>query len=173
MKHWIPFFQSLVWPVAIGILLYCFRKQVDKLIAVILSRIERGDPFEAGGFKLGSPTEATKDAPGEIKAELEKNKPHSIYLNHRSSRAPDQDKDEKRYYRMRFWIDADDPGLLDGIKNVTYYLHPTFKQPVREISDRQTLFGLNTLGWGEFNLRAEVAMKDGKKFTLERYITIT
>ncbi len=141
-------------------------------MTVVISRIERGDPLEAGAFKLGSSTEALKDAPDEIKAELEKHQPHSIYLMHRSSRAPDQDKNGKKYYRLRFWVDADDPELLDGIKSVTYYLHPTFKRPVCEISDRQTLFGMNTLGWGEFNLRAEVAMKDGKRLTLERYITI-
>jgi hypothetical protein len=93
------------------------------------------------------------------------------YLRHSAKRDPTLDKDNLHYFRLNFWLDADDTGMLDEVDKVVYVLHPTFQNPIREISNRQTSFGMNTIAWGEFNLKAIVYFKNSKSpLTLERYI---
>jgi hypothetical protein len=93
------------------------------------------------------------------------------YLRHSADRDPTLDKDNLHYFRLKFWLDADNARMLDQIDKVVYVLHPTFQNPIREINDRQTCFGMNTIAWGEFNLKAILHFKNGKPpLTLERYI---
>jgi transcription initiation factor IIF auxiliary subunit len=54
---------------------------------------------------------------------------------------------------------------------VIYHLHPTFRDPDREITDCSTQFALETAGWGMFNRTADVYVKGRvKPVELERYI---
>ena len=56
MKEWIPFFQSLVWPVFLAALLLIFRRKVLEVIVAVKGRIEAGAEMGVGpsGFTLGS-----------------------------------------------------------------------------------------------------------------------
>jgi transcription initiation factor IIF auxiliary subunit len=56
---------------------------------------------------------------------------------------------------------------LDSVDHVTYILHPSFHNPVREISDRASGFRLDTSGWGTFRIYAKVFMKSGEERLLE------
>lgn len=58
------------------------------------------------------------------------------------------------------------------VDRVEYVLHPTFKNPVRVISDPEDGFRMKTSGWGTFELRAIVHMKDGKQQLLTREIKL-
>jgi transcription initiation factor IIF auxiliary subunit len=40
-------------------------------------------------------------------------------------------------------------------------LHPTFPNPVRNVSDRASNFTLNASGWGTFEVGALVHLRDG------------
>lgn len=55
MSNWIPFLQSLVWPVFLVVCLVCTRTEVKSILTCIKSRIERGDPLKIGtsGISLG------------------------------------------------------------------------------------------------------------------------
>jgi hypothetical protein len=98
-------------------------------------------------------------------------KTSAYYLRHSAERAPSLDKDQRRYYRLKFWLDADEAGMLNNVEKVVYVLHPTFKNPIREIFLQETAFEMNTIAWGEFNLKAIVYLKEGgTPITLERYI---
>jgi hypothetical protein len=93
------------------------------------------------------------------------------YLRHSAERDPMLDKDNLHYFRLKFWLDADNAGMLNQVDEVVYVLHPTFENPIREVNDRQTSFAMDTFAWGEFNLKAVVHLKNGKPpLTLERYI---
>ena len=174
MTNWLDILNELIWPSSILLLAIFFRKKLENIIDQVGLRIGRGDHFEvgAGGIKLGSPDPSLNNAEPEKKKELEENQPSDIYLAHRATRAPDLDSDGAKYFRIRVWLDADHPELLNDVKEVKYILHPTFKNPVRVITDRRTLFGLNTIGWGEFNLKGIVTFNDGSIKDLERYITL-
>lgn len=55
--------------------------------------------------------------------------------------------------------------VLDRIQCVEYTLHRTFFDPVREVSDRGTgpyAFALSATGWGTFQIRIRVFLKDGR-----------
>jgi transcription initiation factor IIF auxiliary subunit len=64
------------------------------------------------------------------------------------------------------WVDGPKSELAN-IKCVTYTLHPTFRDPVRRVTDAANKFKLETAGWGTFKIYADVEHKDGtrKKLT--------
>jgi transcription initiation factor IIF auxiliary subunit len=69
------------------------------------------------------------------------------------------------------WIEGDD-GELNNIDHVIYYLHSTFPNPRRSVSNRGTKFRLETGGWGVFPLQAKVVNKDGSELMLKHYLRL-
>jgi hypothetical protein len=55
---------------------------------------------------------------------------------------------------------------------VTYRLHPTFPNPVREVRDAASKFKLSSAGWGEFTIFADVKLKDGSALRVERWLEL-
>ena len=54
---------------------------------------------------------------------------------------------------------------------VVYYLHPTFKNPIREIVDPDSNFQLKTSAWGEFEIQADVFLLTRKEpIRLKRFL---
>lgn len=73
----------------------------------------------------------------------------------------------------KWWIWIDGPQEeLDQIDHVTYILHPTFPNPVREIQNRHSQFLLESSGWGEFLIRANVMYKNGRKIPLKHFLKL-
>lgn len=64
------------------------------------------------------------------------------------------------WWTWAVWIDGSEQEL-DQITTVTYTLHPTFREPVRKVTDRGSKFRLETEGWGVFTLYARVKLKNG------------
>ena len=175
MTEWIPFLQSALWPAVVVAGFLCLRPAIQRILDSVATRIEQGDPFEAGtsGVKLGSGQKAKTEAEGEEHLFVKDDLPHQIYLVHSTRRAKDLDTEEYEYYRLRIAVDADEPKLLVNILSVTYHLHPTFKEPIRTVSDSRQKFLLATACWGEFNMYAEVRFKDGRPpLNIERYINL-
>ena len=69
------------------------------------------------------------------------------------------------YWNWWIWINGSEEEL-DQIDSVTYILHPTFPNPVRDVKNRSTKFLLQTSGWGVFLIRAKVKYKNGKEIPL-------
>ena len=70
-----------------------------------------------------------------------------------------REKDGYNFYDWCVFIDEGEE-ILDSILEVEYQLHPTFPDPVRVISDRETKFALMSSGWGGFTIRVRVKFKD-------------
>ena len=62
---------------------------------------------------------------------------------------------------------------LDRIDFVTYTLHPTFPDPVREISTRENGFRLTSGGWGEFTIYIDITQKNGEIIQLTHDLKLT
>jgi hypothetical protein len=75
------------------------------------------------------------------------------------------------YWRWSAWIEAADTAL-DKVREVTWILHPTFKQSRVRVTDRSSKFRLKTAGWGTFLLRAEVVLQDGAKQLLKHNLRL-
>jgi len=74
-------------------------------------------------------------------------------------------------WRWSVWLIGPDHEL-DAVDHVTYILHPTFLEPVREISDRKTNFRLDTTGWGTFTILAKVILKDDREELLQHELVL-
>jgi hypothetical protein len=193
MKDWIPFLQSLVWPIFILIFLFVARSRVREILAVIRQRIEAGSEMAIGpsGFTLGSAPKL-KTPIVEIEQELlqsldiEVREPvdgqqqfspelaQFIYLIHGASyyREAGPTSDRRDFYTVMVQLSADSLALLDKVQKVVYYRHPGFKEKtILEVADRESNFQMITRVWGQFNLKADVFFEGiSKPLTLYRYL---
>jgi hypothetical protein len=177
MSSLVPVLQTLTWPILIGAICYWLRSDIRRAIRALAARIEQGDSIETGasGIRLGV---SQPKLPGPPNASMEpsvvaydESVPHKIYLIHAARRDPKLDKDDQEYYRLRIWIDADEPEVLLAVKSVTYHLHPSFRQPTRRIENPDNNFALATTAWGQFLVYATVEMKsDRPVLRVERYL---
>lgn len=175
MKDWIPLFQSLVWPIFVAALLIWLRRGVAQVIVSINERIKSGASFKAGptGIELGGRQEPPSAARTMLvaKSRAPQEQPHTIYMTHQAARDPSLDRGALNYYRVKIWLDADEPGMLADVEKVTYHLHPTFPDPDRTSTDPKSRFAIATAAWGEFNMSAEIFFRGNKpKLVVERYI---
>ena len=69
------------------------------------------------------------------------------------------------------WIDGSATDL-EQVTQVRYTLHPTFPNPIRVVTDRDSRFKLTTSGWGEFSILAQLTFADGRTETLERWLRL-
>jgi hypothetical protein len=84
----------------------------------------------------------------------------SLRLKHRTEFWKESPLGGSDLYKIFVWVDAE-PAALEAIEKVVYTLHPSFKNPVREILDRENNFQLLTNGWGEFEIQATAYFKNG------------
>lgn len=61
---------------------------------------------------------------------------------------------------------------LDQIDHVTYTLHPSFPNPVRNVASRENGFLLMSSGWGEFKIFLDVTRKDGSSEILSHELKL-
>ena len=194
MKDWIPFLQSLVWPAFFGIIIFAFKDWFKEVLNAIKRRIEEGGELGVGpsGLTLGAAPRLPDDpTPEEIiddgdtksadpallerEKEIERKKStdpfESLHLVHRTSFL--RVKNGRDYYRIVVSLSAAEPDLLSQVGRVVYFLHRTFRNPVREVQDAQNNFALKTAAWGEFTIRADVyAENRAEPIRLSRYIDI-
>lgn len=78
---------------------------------------------------------------------------------------------DKDWWEWSVWIDGP-ADLLDSVDHVVYKLHNTFRNPVREVSDRSSKFRLETAGWGVFTIGVIVNYKDGRQEHLEHDLVL-
>lgn len=69
-----------------------------------------------------------------------------------------------RWYRLNVYVDGPD-SILSKIKEVTYYLDPSFKQSVVTTSNSKDRFALHLNVWGRFPVRGEIWLTDGRHYT--------
>lgn len=85
----------------------------------------------------------------------------------------EQNQEYKGNGRWRWSVWLGGPAAeLDSIDHVTYILHPTFHNPVRRVSDRETNFRLETSGWGTFTLHANIVHGDGHEISLDHELVL-
>lgn len=75
------------------------------------------------------------------------------------------------WWNWAVWLEGDE-AELNAVNFVEWILHPTFRNPVRIVSDRLSKFRLETAGWGVFPIVARVQMKDGTKKALRHHLEL-
>lgn len=182
LKVIIPLLQSLIWPIFIAILLIKFKNHAKTFLNIFIKRFEDGDEVTIGSMaikqnrkilSLEEPTpidENSEEYPIHYKA--------SVYLWHTASSLKMDMHDLTERSQIQVVLDTDDIDIVNNIKSVKYYLHPTFKdnntkEVIKEITNKDTLFLLKFRAWGSFNLKAAVYFTDYKEpLVLYRYINL-
>lgn len=62
--------------------------------------------------------------------------------------------------------------VLRTIDYVEYTLHPSFREQVRIIHDRETNFALSSNGYGEFNIYVYIVFKDGQVKSIIHWLSL-
>ncbi len=75
------------------------------------------------------------------------------------------------WYYWEIFLDVPEQ-ILSQIKNVTYTLHPTFRNPVITIDRPDGGFRLKSRGWGEFRVKVEIRPKDGPTMTKYHWLKL-
>jgi len=70
------------------------------------------------------------------------------------------------------WLEGEDHEL-DQIKSVEYILHPTFRNPNRTITDRNSSFRLDSNGWGEFMIHAKITTVHDTSFNIDHWLRLS
>lgn len=194
MKDWIPFLQSLIWPAFLGTLIYVYRKWFQEVLSVIKKRIEEGGDFSVGptGFGMGAAPKLPDQPDSEDMIDdesMERSRPELLVkeqqIEEEEQREPEKGlqlvhrssfwkvKNARNYYRIIVSLDSRDPRTLGQVERVVYYLHKSFENPVREVTDPRKHFAMKTAAWGEFTIRADVFLRDKTEpLRLSRYISI-
>ena len=70
---------------------------------------------------------------------------------------------DTHWWEWTAYIEAETPSELDEVDFVEYRLHPSFKNPICWITDREGGFPLTRRGWGRFTLYAKVNFRDKER----------
>ena len=70
------------------------------------------------------------------------------------------------------FIDDKGSGELTEVESVEYILHPTFPNPVINVTDPEEGFRLKLKGWGTFDIKAFIYKKNGEKEKLIHHIEL-
>ena len=76
------------------------------------------------------------------------------------------DKASEEWFDWSVYLEPVDRGIniLNQIESVKYHLHPTFPDP-KPITNANNNFKLDANGWGEFEIKADIKLKNGQKIT--------
>ncbi|WP_248013815.1 caspase, EACC1-associated type [Streptomyces rhizoryzae] len=97
----------------------------------------------------------------------------TLHLAHTTRPDSSQSPSGRPYFRISIYLTSFEDAELDRVTKVVYHLHPTFPDHDRTVTDRSSNFGLVVLGWGEFNLTADVHLADRRApIRLERFLNI-
>ena len=72
-------------------------------------------------------------------------------------------EDREGWYDWEIHIEPEN--VLPQIDYVQYILHPTFYKPMRKVEKSEGGFKLKGTGWGEFNVKVQVTLKNGRTIT--------
>jgi transcription initiation factor IIF auxiliary subunit len=76
------------------------------------------------------------------------------------------------WWEWAAYLDDGGSGELTNVNFVEYVLHETFPEPIVKVKKQSGGFKMNTAGWGIFNLKAFVHLKNGKKVALNHMIQL-
>ena len=65
------------------------------------------------------------------------------------------------YYDWEVFVDENEE-VVKKIDHIIYFLHKTFPNPIRTVTDKENKFLLRSRGWGEFEIGIQIFFADGR-----------
>lgn len=78
---------------------------------------------------------------------------------------------EPSYWEWSVWLEGP-PEEIAAVDAVVWKLHPTFSPPEVRVTDRANNFRLESSGWGEFRIQADVRMTNGQNLQLSHWLRL-
>ncbi|HZB17301.1 MAG TPA: pYEATS domain-containing protein, partial [Nitrososphaeraceae archaeon] len=78
----------------------------------------------------------------------------------------------EQWFYWKIFIKTEPPSLLNQIQAVEYHLHPTFRVKDILITNKNTGFGLEAQGWGEFVIKLDIILNDNRSATISHYLSL-
>ena len=75
-------------------------------------------------------------------------------------------------FNWSIYIETELESFRKEIEKVIYHLHLTFPNKDVTIISESHGFKLNAQGWGEFTIRLEIILKDGRRVELSHYLSL-
>ncbi|MDT5062786.1 MAG: hypothetical protein QOH63_3245 [Acidobacteriota bacterium] len=79
----------------------------------------------------------------------------------------------KLHYRVKIYIDADNPDDLLKVDSVVYELHPTFRERIRVSYERTRNFEIALWTYGFFDIKAKILKADKTVDEITGYVRWT
>ncbi len=77
----------------------------------------------------------------------------------------------RKSYDWCIWLE-EEADVLAAIDSVEYYLHPSFRQRVHVMTNREEKFKLCAIGWGEFMIDIHVQEVSGQVIKMEHWLVL-
>jgi|SRR5579859_287549 len=81
-------------------------------------------------------------------------------------------KQDDDWYEWCIFVDSD-PETIHRIRSIEYILHPTFPNPVRTVTNKETRFALFSSGWGVFRIGINIEWETGSWTTASHHLTFS
>lgn len=189
---WIPLIQTFIKYGAILIIFLFFKDWAIKGLETVTDRIGAGSSFKIGtsGLELGEAPimdqETSNDPVRDTEETTEKIMPETAIEQSESWQPKTKSRSgnsnifngliDKRFYlihaarkinsgnyEIKVALGSHNQKYIKEIKLVRYYLHDSFQQPVREITNSNNNFQIILNAWGQFEIQAEIEFKDSNK----------
>jgi transcription initiation factor IIF auxiliary subunit len=80
---------------------------------------------------------------------------------------------ELEWFNWSIYLETVPPEFIDNIESVTYHLHPSFKMTKINRTNHSDGFRLDSRGWGEFNIKLEINLKNGKSINCNHWLSLS
>ncbi len=178
---YVPLFQTVVWPVFLGVLLWCFRRQFGLCVEAIQKRIETGSSLKAGPVEIGEDLRDLDYASPQAKLPASQQPEMSdwdderkgiyksnsgIFLTHilTPSKRPGQKYDIFIYLIRHKTTDFSD------VQKTEFFLGHMWGSKVFTEEPKNGKIGVSTSAYGPFLCTCRVHLKKGEVINLHRYI---
>jgi transcription initiation factor IIF auxiliary subunit len=97
-----------------------------------------------------------------------------IIIENTSERVADDNNGNSQtdWFLWTIALKAIPTSFVESIESVTYYLHPTFAKNVVKSENKENNFLLVSRGWGEFNVRMEIILKDQRRTMINHWLSL-
>jgi transcription initiation factor IIF auxiliary subunit len=97
----------------------------------------------------------------------------NIIVKNTSKEADVDSETGTQFYDWSIYIQTDPRPFLASIKEVIYYLHPTFPEPEVRVQNTTPNFKLDSKGWGEFIVNIDIIRNDNKKARIDHILSLS
>jgi hypothetical protein len=187
LEPYIPLFQTLTWPVFIGLCIVVARKRVRTLLDVIQSRIERGSSVKAGPIELGQdireldyvqpslpesahaslPAPAQPDAPDWVKERADVYaESRGVFLAH----VLEPSRQTGQAYDIFIFLVRHKSSDFTDVECAEFFFGNYWGNEVFREKPNRGLVGVSTSAYGPFLCTCRVRFRDGHVAFVHRYI---